>query len=183
VEGDGEIEKELDDGEIEKELDDGEVNGEKGIDNEYLQEADGEIEKELDNGEVNGEKEIDNEDVQKVDVEVEDNLHEVDEVEVYDEIKHKSDEEGEDTTTNAVAEKFSDEGLMDVSVEGDTTNESWDGYMECEVGGIPEDIAGAGCSSQQQCSNSHEDEVGGVQSGDEFSDIEWHSDDTYYYRQ
>ena len=183
MEGDGEIEKELDDGEIEKELDDGEVNGEKGIDNEYLQEADGEIEKELDNGEVNGEKEIDNEDVQKVDVEVEDNLHEVDEVEVYDEIKHKSDEEGEDTTTNAVAEKFSDEGLMDVSVEGDTTNESWDGYMECEVGGIPEDIAGAGCSSQQQCSNSHEDEVGGVQSGDEFSDIEWHSDDTYYYRQ
>jgi len=43
---------------------------------------------------------------------------------------------------------------VDVSVEGDTTNESWDGYVECEVGGTPENIARAGSSSQQQYSNS-----------------------------
>ena len=100
----------------------------------------------------------------------------MDEVEVCDE---ESDEESDDTTTDAAAEKFSDEGLVDVSVEGDTTNESWDGYVECEVGGTLEDIEGAGSSSQRQCSNSHEDEVGGVGSGDEFSDIEWHSDEFF----
>ncbi|QCE03836.1 hypothetical protein DEO72_LG8g1865 [Vigna unguiculata] len=93
--------------------------------------GDGEIEKDLDDGEV-------------------------DEVEVCDE---ELDEEGDDTTTDDADEKFSDEGLVDVSVEGDTTNESWDGYVECEVGGTPEDIEGAGSSSQRQCSNSHEDEL------------------------
>jgi len=46
--------------------------------------------------------------------------------------------------------------------------------VECEV-----NIAGACFSSQQQCSNSHEDEVGGVGSSDEFSDIEWHSDEFF----
>ena len=71
---DKEVHKEVEgDGEIEKDLDDGEVNGEKEIDNSDVQEADGEIKKELGDGEVNGEKEIDNKDVQKVDVEVEDN--------------------------------------------------------------------------------------------------------------
>ena len=68
---------------------------------------------------------------------------------------------------------------MDVSVEGDTTNESLDGYVECEVGGTPKNIAGAGSSGQQQCSNSHEDEVGGVGSGDEFSDVERYSNEFF----
>jgi len=62
--------------------------------------------------------------VNEVDAEVEENLHEVDGVEVYDETEHKSDEKGEDTTTDTVAEKFSDEGLVDVTVEGDVECES-----------------------------------------------------------
>ena len=47
------------------------------------------------------------------------------------------------------------------------------------VCGTPEDIGGAGSSSQPHCSNSSEDEVVGVGSGDEFSDIEWHSNEFF----
>jgi len=170
VEGDDEVEKELDD----------EVNGQKETDKEDVHDFDAEVEKELDDDEVNGEKETDKEDVHEVHAEVEENLHEADEVEVvevYDETEDKSDADGEDTRTDVAAEQFCDEGLVDVSVEADEEVEPWDGHVECEVGGTREDIGGAGSSSQPQCSNSSEDEVGGVGSGDEFSDIEWHSDE------
>ncbi|QCE14377.1 hypothetical protein DEO72_LG11g1377 [Vigna unguiculata] len=140
------------------------------MDKEDVQDFDAEVEKELDD---DGEKETDKEDVQE-DVQEAD---EVEVVEVYDEIEDKSNANGEDTRIDVAAEKFCDEGLVDVSVEADEEVEPWDGHMECEVGGTPEDIGGAGSSSQPHCSNSSEDEVVGVGSGDEFSDIEWHSDE------
>ena len=74
--------------------------------------------------------------MQEGDVEGQDNLHEVDEVEVYGEAEDKLDEEGKDKENGVVVEEFFDEGLVDVSLEGDTANESRDGYVECEVEGI-----------------------------------------------
>ncbi|QCD99548.1 hypothetical protein DEO72_LG7g831 [Vigna unguiculata] len=144
VEGDGEVEKELDD----------EVNGQKETDKEDVEVFDAEVEKKLDD---DGEKETDKEDVQEVHAEVEENLHEADEVEVvevYDETEDKSDADGEDTRSDVAAEKFCDEGLVDVSVEDDEEVEPWDGHVECEVGCTLEDIGGASSCSQPQCSNS-----------------------------
>ena len=119
VEGDGEVEKELDD----------EVNGQKETDKEDVEVVDAEVEKELDDdGEKETDKEDVHEDVQEVHAEVEENLHEADEVEVfevYDKTEDKSDADGEDTRSNVVAEQFCDEGLVDVSVEADEEVEPW----------------------------------------------------------
>ena len=119
VEGDGEVEKELDD----------EVNGQKETDKEDVEVFDAEVEKELDDdGEKETDKEDVHEDVQEVHAEVEENLHEADEVEVfevYDKTEDKSDADGEDTRSNVVAEQFCDEGLVDVSVEADEEVEPW----------------------------------------------------------
>jgi len=119
VEGDGEVEKELDD----------EVNGQKETDKEDVEVFDAEVEKELDDdGEKETDKEDVQEDVQEVHAEVEENLHEANEVEVvevYDETEDKSDADGEDTRSDVAAEQFCDEGLVDVSVEADEEVEPW----------------------------------------------------------